>query len=77
MLAALNAAPFREKVIPVSIGVASDGPDGIGPTVVAEADAAMYVAKRRGGKRFVMASSMDQERPYPTTRLGLHVAGYR
>jgi diguanylate cyclase (GGDEF)-like protein len=70
MLAALNSAPFREKVIAVSIGVASDGPNGIGPTVVAQADAAMYVAKRRGGNRFVVASSMDEARPYATALIG-------
>jgi diguanylate cyclase (GGDEF)-like protein len=60
MLAALVSAPFRGQSLGVSIGIASGGPDSDGPTVFAAADAAMYRAKRSGGRHCEVAPSLER-----------------
>jgi diguanylate cyclase (GGDEF)-like protein len=59
MLAALADAPFRGEALGVSIGVASGGPDSNGAAVFADADAAMYRAKRSGGRRYILATGVS------------------
>jgi diguanylate cyclase (GGDEF)-like protein len=61
VLAALAAAPFRGDPLGVSIGIAPGGPHSNGPAVLAAADAAMYRAKRAGGRRFVVADHRDSD----------------
>jgi diguanylate cyclase (GGDEF)-like protein len=61
MLAALADAPFRGQVLGVSIGIASGGPNSSGPAVFAAADAAMYRAKRSGGRKYFVAADVDYE----------------
>ncbi|HEY1825682.1 MAG TPA: GGDEF domain-containing protein [Acidimicrobiales bacterium] len=58
MLSALDAAPFRGQALGVSIGVASGDPWSSGPGVFAAADAAMYEAKRNGGRQYVLAEQV-------------------
>jgi diguanylate cyclase (GGDEF)-like protein len=63
MLAALAAAPFRGEALGVSIGVASGRPESIGAAVFASADAAMYRAKRQGGRRYILAAEFEGDAP--------------
>jgi diguanylate cyclase (GGDEF)-like protein len=58
MLAALDEAPFQGKPLGVSIGVAAGSPDGNGLAVCAMADAAMYRAKRSGGRCCIVAQTL-------------------
>jgi diguanylate cyclase (GGDEF)-like protein len=63
MLAALAAAPFRGEALGVSIGVASGRPESNGAAVFASADAAMYRAKRQGGRRYILAAEFEGDAP--------------
>ena len=63
MLAALAAAPFRGQALGVSIGVASGRPESSGAAVFASADAAMYRAKRQGGRRYILAAELEGDAP--------------
>jgi diguanylate cyclase (GGDEF)-like protein len=69
MLAALAAAPFRQEALGVSIGIASGGPESSGAAVAAAADAAMYRAKRGGGRRFILATGVEEVVPGVVTRV--------
>jgi diguanylate cyclase (GGDEF)-like protein len=57
MLEALQASPFRGVPPGVSIGVASGTDHSDGHAIYAAADAAMYRAKREGGRRYAVADS--------------------
>jgi diguanylate cyclase len=61
MLAALTLAPFRGQVLGVSIGIAAGRPNSSGPAVFAAADAAMYRAKRSGGRKYIVAADVEFE----------------
>lgn len=63
MLAALAAAPFRGEALGVSIGVASGRPESSGAAVFAAADAAMYRAKRQGGRTYILAAEFEGDAP--------------
>jgi diguanylate cyclase (GGDEF)-like protein len=63
ILGALAAAPFQGESLGMSIGIASDGADSVGMAVLAAADTAMYRAKRKGGRCFVLGSSVDGDVP--------------
>jgi diguanylate cyclase (GGDEF)-like protein len=69
MLAALAAAPFRGEALGVSIGIASGGPESSGAAVSAAADAAMYRAKRSGGRRYILATGVEEDVPGMVTRV--------
>jgi diguanylate cyclase (GGDEF)-like protein len=69
MLAALAAAPFRGEALGVSIGIASGGPESSGAAVFAAADAAMYRAKRGGGRRYILATGVEEDVPGVVTRV--------
>jgi diguanylate cyclase (GGDEF)-like protein len=69
MLAALAAAPFRGEALGVSIGIASGGPESSGAAVSAAADAAMYRAKRGGGRRYVLAAGVEEDVPGVVARV--------
>ena len=47
----------------VSIGIASGGPESSGAAVSAAADAAMYRAKRGGGRRYILAADVADDVP--------------
>jgi diguanylate cyclase (GGDEF)-like protein len=68
MLDALAATPFRGEALGVSIGVASGGPQTSGAAVFAAADAAMYRAKRGGGRNYVLASDLNGDAPQVDVR---------
>jgi hypothetical protein len=63
MLGALAAAPFQGEALGLSIGIASGGPDSSGAAVFAAADAAMYRAKRSGGRRYTLATDVEGDIP--------------
>jgi diguanylate cyclase (GGDEF)-like protein len=69
MLGALAAAPFRGEALGVSIGIASGGPESSGAAVSAAADAAMYRAKRSGGRRYILAAGVEEAVPGVVTRV--------
>ncbi|MGH9028352.1 MAG: diguanylate cyclase, partial [Acidimicrobiales bacterium] len=54
-----------EAAVGVSIGIATGGPNDDIVTVHAFADAAMYQAKRTGGRRYVTAASLALSGPLP------------
>ena len=69
MLDALAAAPFRGVALGVSIGIASGGPESRGDAVFAAADAAMYRAKRQGGRRCILAADVEDDARGVATRV--------